>query len=37
MEHYRIEGRQLLLTRTDERNKERILLRFESPELRFAR
>ena len=37
VEHYRIEGRQLLLTRTDERNKERILLRFESPELRFAR
>ena len=36
-EHYRIEGRQLLLTRTDERNKERVLLRFEAPELRFAR
>lgn len=37
VEHYRIEGRQLLLTRPGERGRERVLLRFEAPELRFAR
>ncbi|AVS76570.1 META domain-containing protein [Paracidovorax cattleyae] len=34
-EHYRIEGRQLVLARADGPGKEKVLLRFEAPELRL--
>ncbi|AVS79634.1 META domain-containing protein [Paracidovorax avenae] len=34
-EHYRIEGRQLVLAREDGPGKEKVLLRFEAPELRL--